>query len=257
MSGHSKKIMINSVYYFFLILLSLFFIFPFVMMIFRSMMSFQDVNTLPVKFFPVRISAEILKENYSTILQPEYIRYLANSLFIAFFNTIAVPLSAAFCAFGFARCIFKGKNLIFSLILATIMLPGVVIQIPLFVMFYNYGLHNTPWPLTLPNLFGGGALNIFLIRQFMRGIPKDIDNSAQIDGANYFQIFFKIIFPVCIPIIIYIGVSVFIASWNDFMGPLIYLKDKSIRTLAIAFYYEFGKEGKYDFILIFKWQSVY
>ena len=206
-----------SVSYFFLVLLLVFFLFPFFFMFFKSFMGDKESYSLPVRFFPSSFTLTA----YKAVLDVTLLQYFKNTLFVIVFNAIAVPLSASLCAYGFTRVKFQGSEFVFAIVLATIMLPSIVIQIPLYVIFNSFGWIGTLYPLTIPNIFGGGAVNIFLIRQFMRGIPKDIENSAKIDGANSWTIYWRIILPLCMPIITFIIVNTFLGTWNDFMGPLI------------------------------------
>ena len=140
---------------------------------------------------------------------------------VILFNLVAVPVSATFIAFGFARCEFAGKKALFAFMLSTMMLPGVVTQIPLYILYSKIGWLNTLYPLTIPNLTGGGALYIFLARSFIQSLPRDIDNAAKIDGAGSLRRYFSIALPLCKPIIVYIMINVFTAAWGDYYGPLV------------------------------------
>lgn len=225
-----------SVSYFIMALFLVFFLFPFFFMMFKSFMSNAESYSLPVRFFP----SEFTGVAYRSVLDASLTRYFLNTLLVVGFNVIAVPLSASLCAYGFARVKFQGSNKLFGIVLATMMLPSVVVQIPLYVIFNMLGWIGTLLPIMIPNIFGGGAVNIFLIMQFMRGIPKEIENAAKIDGANVMSIYFRLIMPLCMPIILYIMVTTFLSVWNDFMGPLIYLQgNPDWYTLAIGVYYKF------------------
>ena len=198
-------------------------------------MTSSEVISLPVKIIPTRIYLG----SYVTALDPDMLKYTVNTLIVILVNIIAIPLSASLCAFGFARVKFKGRDIWFAISLATIMLPSIVLQIPLYTIYVKIGWLNTLAPLTVPSFFGGGALNIFLIRQFMKGLPFEIDNAAKIDGANLFQIYYKIILPLCKPILMFVAVNTFLGVWNDFMNPLIYLKNPQCYTLAVGIYNKF------------------
>ncbi|MDR0730225.1 MAG: carbohydrate ABC transporter permease, partial [Treponema sp.] len=138
----------------------------------------------------------------------------------------------------------------FTLLLSTMMIPGAVTMIPTFLIWNAIGGYNTYWPLTLGSFLGGGAFNIFLIRQFYYGIPKDYDESAFVDGANYLQIYWKIILPMAKPVLCTIGVFTFMAAWNDFLGPLIYIKDDALRTVSLGLYTFVGQHlTKYNLML--------
>ena len=133
----------------------------------------------------------------------------------------------------------------FFLMLGTMMLPAAVTQLPLYVMYSKNGIFggggfnwlDTIYPFTIPNLFGGGAVYIFLTRQFMLGIPKDFDEAAKIDGANTFQRYFFITLPLCKPVLLYVMSQVFISYWGDYYGPMVYCDGEKIRTLAQVVYY--------------------
>lgn len=229
-----KKTTINAISYLLYSLLALFFLFPFIFMLSKSLMTAQDASSLPIRLFPTKI----YWGNYAKLFLEEtpYLRYFLNTLYIVLFNMIAIPLSASFVAYGFAKTEFLGKNALFVVMLSTIMLPSMVLQIPQYVLFASFGWLNSFKPMTIPNLFGGGAMNIFLLRQFMRGLPKELDNAAKIDGANALQRYFLIILPLCTPILIYVMINVFNSYWSDFFGPLLYLRDSSKYTLAIGIF---------------------
>lgn len=147
---------------------------------------------------------------------------------------IGTVFSSALCAYGFARFRFKGKRFLFLVLLATMMLPGQVTMIPMFIMFKEAGWVDTFLPLIIPSFFGGGAFNIFLIRQFMRGIPRDLDEAAFMDGASRWGIFTRIMLPLSKPPLIAVSIFTFMGVWNDFQGPLIYLNTNTKYTLALG-----------------------
>lgn len=220
--------------YFFLIAFSLFFLFPFFYMLTRSFMTYEEVTEVPLLLFPRTLTWENFAEFFS--LENNYFVYLKNTAIIIGVNLIAIPLASSFCAFGFSRCDFKGKETIFMILFSTVMLPGAVTQVPMFVFYARLNMVNTLFPFTVPAIFGGGVMNIFMIRQFMKSIPKEIDDSAEIDGANPFYVYFCIILPLLKPVLIMIMVGVFSGYWNDFMGPLIYLRTPDKYTLGLGFY---------------------
>jgi len=182
-------------------------------------------------FFP-----EVWKwSNYSDAVNAiPFFTFLKNTLIVLVPVLIGTVFSSALCAYGFARFKFKGKRWLFLVLLATMMLPGQVTMIPMFIMFKEVGWVDTFWPLIVPSFFGGGAFNIFLIRQFMRGIPRDLDEAAFMDGANRWQIFSKIMLPLSKPPLVAVGIFTFMGVWNDFQGPLIYLNSTEKYTLALG-----------------------
>ena len=216
-------------------LLAVFFLFPYLFMLAKSFTPDSECFDLPVTFFPKHFSWDGYRQAFSS----EMLLYLKNTMIIIVLNMIVVPISASLCAFGFAKMRFPGRNAIFAVMMATVMLPGTVLSIPLYVMYVKLNWINTFYPLWVPNLFGGGAMNIFLLRQFMRGVPKDIENAAKIDGANAFLVYWKIIMPMCVPILMYILIGIFLGTWNDFSGPLIFIREKSKYTLGLGLYYKF------------------
>ena len=230
-----KKTLGKTGLYLILIILSFFFLFPFFILITRSVMTDEEVASLPVKFFGSVIDIT----TYQRALDADLLIYLKNTIIVIMVNIIGIPISAFICAFGFARLDFKGRDVSFAIVLSTMMLPAIATQIPLYILFVDFGWIDTLLPLTIPGLFGGGAINIFLMRQYLKSIPKELDNAAKIDGANTWQTMWKIIFPLAKPIIFYTSVMSFLGVWNDFMGSLLYLKSPENYTLPIGIYLKF------------------
>ncbi len=208
-------------------LLALILIFPYFYMVSKSLMTSAEALSLEIRLFP----AKPQWGNYMQIFRDSgYGKALLHTMEIIVFNAVAVPLSATFVAFGFARCKFLGKKFLFAFMLSTMMLPAVITQIPLYVLYSEIGWLNTLLPLTIPNLTGGGALYIFLARSFIQSLPADIDSAAKIDGAGALRRFFRIALPLCKPIIIYIIINVFTSAWGDYYGPLVWRIDESFPT---------------------------
>jgi ABC-type glycerol-3-phosphate transport system permease component len=166
-----------------------------------------------------------------------FARWTFNSLFVALLNVVAQVMSASVVAFGFSRFRFKGRNLLFVMLLSTMMLPAYVTIIPSFLMFRYVGWLDSLLPLIVPSFFGGGAFNIFLLRQFFMTIPVDFDEAAYVDGASSFTIFAKLIMPLSKPAISTVAIFAFLGSWNDFLGPLIYLNSADKFTLSLGITY--------------------
>jgi ABC-type glycerol-3-phosphate transport system permease component len=159
--------------------------------------------------------------------------FLINSLIVTLSNVAGNVLSCSLVAFGFARLNGRGRNILFLLLLATLMIPREVTIIPRFLMFSAAGLTNTLWPLVLPAWFGY-AFFIFLLRQFFMGIPIDLDHSARIDGANNWQILTQIILPLSQPALASVAIFAFIGNWSNLLDPLIYLRSTELYTLALG-----------------------
>ncbi len=155
-----------------------------------------------------------------------------NSAIVVALTTTGVVTTSSLVAYSFARFRWHGRDLFFILILSTMMIPSEVTLIPQYIMFKEVGWLNSIKPLWIPAWFGGGAFNIFLMRQFIMTIPREFDEAALIDGANYLRIFFNVLLPLLKPVLATVMVLNFIGAWNDFMGPLIYLNSPKKFTLG-------------------------
>ena len=157
-----------------------------------------------------------------------------NSTIIVVLGTLGTLMTASLVAYSFARFEYRGRDALFMITLATIMLPAQVTLIPQFVLFHRLGWINTLLPLWVPYWFGGGAFAIFLLRQFFLSLPKDLDEAALIDGASYFRIFWSILLPLCKPVLATLAIIVVIDRWGDFLGPLIYLNSPEKFTISVG-----------------------
>lgn len=160
--------------------------------------------------------------------------YLRNTLIITVLATAGQLLSGSVVAYGFARLQFPGRDALFVLLLATTMLPYIVTLVPQFLIFRELGWINTFLPLTVPYFFGGSPFLIFLMRQYFRSIPMDLSDAARLDGESEFGIFARIVLPLAMPALVTVAIFSFLAHWNDFLGPLIYLNDESKKTLMLG-----------------------
>lgn len=157
--------------------------------------------------------------------------YLRNTITLCLITVFGVVISSAVVAYGFARIEFRGRGVLFMLLIATMALPGQVTMIPMFELFQRFGWYGTYLPLTVP-AFCGSAFYIFLLTQFFRSLPEDLAESARIDGAGEFRIFRQVVLPLAKPALATCALFQFIGTWNDFMGPLLYINDPSKYTLA-------------------------
>lgn len=160
--------------------------------------------------------------------------FFKNSLIVAVFSVVGTALSAAITAYAFARISFRGKAMWFSLMVATLLVPFHVIIIPQYILFQQLGLVNTFGALLIPRFLATEAFFVFLMVQFMRGLPRELDEAARIDGAGHLRIFVSIILPLLRPAIVTTSILTFIGAWNDFLGPLLYLKRPDLATLPVA-----------------------
>ncbi len=173
------------------------------------------------------------------------VRWIGNSVLVVVLATLGTVLSSSVAAFSFARFKYRGRDLIFMLTLATLMLPGQVTLIPQFILFHEMNLIDTLYPLWVPFWFGGTAFYIFLLRQFLMTIPADLDEAALIDGASYPRVFWTILLPLCKPALATCAVISFINQWNEFNTPLVYLNtpEKFTIALGLSFYRNVPEQG--------------
>jgi len=173
-------------------------------------------------------------DNFRTVLTNEdapFLKFLQNSATLSTLTTLGVLVSSALVAYPFARLRFRGRDRLFILLLSTMMLPAIVTTIPTYVLYKYLHWVDTFLPLWVPAWFGGGAFNIFLLRQFFMGIPRELDEAALLDGASHSTVFWRLIVPNSLPALATVGIFCFIFTWRDFMGPLIYLNDPQKQTL--------------------------
>ncbi|MCP2138599.1 multiple sugar transport system permease protein [Rhizobium sp. SLBN-94] len=163
-----------------------------------------------------------------------FLTFLSNSLLISVLSVVGNVISCAMAAYAFARIDFKFRGLMFGLMLGTLMIPFHAILIPQYLMFRNFGWLNTPLPLVVPKFLATDAFFIFLLTQFFRNIPRDLDEAARIDGAGHWTIFIKVIVPLSMPALATAAIFSFIFTWNDFFSPLIYLTKTENYTVPLA-----------------------
>jgi ABC-type glycerol-3-phosphate transport system permease component len=198
----------------------------------------KDINELyryPPTWWPEQMK---FVPNYIEIFQVvPFARWFVNTVYITVLALLGTVLSATVVAYGFARFRFPLRDAFFFVTLSTIMLPVEVTLIPTYLLFKNLQWIDTYYPLIIPSWLGGGAFNIFLMRQFMLTIPLDLDEAAKIDGASSWRILWQIITPLCKPAIATLATLGFIGHWNNFLGPLIFLNTEEKYTLAVGMRY--------------------
>jgi len=177
-----------------------------------------------------------IKMNYDRVLdQIPFWRYIRVSIFLVFANILLAVIVSSLVAYAFARLQWPGRDFAFLLLLATMMIPGQVTMIPHFLIWKNIGAYNTLTPLWLGAAFGN-AFFIFLLRQTLKGIPRDLEDAARIDGCGYLRVYWHIMLPLIKPSLAAIAIFTFMGTWNDFMGPLIYISDQRLYPLAFGIY---------------------
>lgn len=161
-------------------------------------------------------------------------RYMLNSAVVVLGSVLGTLVSCSMAAYAFARMRFSARTLLFAIMLITIMLPGHVTLVPQYVLFSQLGMVNTFWPLVGPNMLATDSFFIFLMVQFIRGLPRELDEAARIDGAGHARIFLRIILPLMTPALATTAIFTFIGTWNQFFSALIYLTDTDMMTVPVA-----------------------
>ncbi len=196
-----------------------------------SLMTLGEIFIFPPLLWP-----EVMRWSnyYDAVTVVNFPLYFKNTMTIMIPVLFGTLLTSSMVGYGFARMRFPLKRFWFTLILSSLMLPYAVSMLPTFLLWARLGAINTFYPLTVPIWFGGGAFNIFLLRQFFLTIPRELEDAAIIDGASYFQIFARIMTPLIKPALIVVGLFTFLNVWNDFLNPLIYLNEEKKYTLALG-----------------------
>lgn len=211
---------------------------PFLWMLSTSLKTQNQLFTRQINFIPNPVVPENYVEVWERLnsIKPgmTFARIIGNTLFITVLAMFGEIFSASLVAYGFARFRWRGRNLLFAIMLGTIMIPGIVTRVPGFLIWKEIGLLDTYDPLTWPALFAWGPLYVFLMRQFFLSIPRDIEEAALMDGANVAQVYWYIMLPLIRPILLAIAVLSFQGNWNNFQGPLLYLSTPEKFPLALA-----------------------
>ena len=235
LSSRNKRVIKKCVSYFFLVLFSAFFLFPLVVMVLRSFFTTEESIAIGAGLIPDTWNWD----SYAQALDSEFLKYLGNTVIVLAANIIGQPLTAAMAAYAFTKVKFSGRKIVFTAAMCTIMLPSILTMIPVYKIFVDLGWTNSLLPITVPAFFGGGFLNIFLMMQFIRGLPKEMDEAAVIDGAKTIHLMFYITYPLIFPVIALVAIQSFFFAWNDFMGPLMYITDEDLFTLPVGIYNKF------------------
>ncbi len=207
------------VIYIILTLFSLLAIVPVFVLVSRSFFSLEEITSLGVGLFPKDFTLDAYALAFT---DEEFLVSLKNTIITCLCAVIGVPLTAFMSAYAFTKVKFFGRKFWFTIGLGTIMIPGILLLLPVYSIFVDLGWTNTLLPLTITYFFGGGIMNIFLIMQFIRGLPKEMYEAAEVDGAGIGRQMFQLTLPLVKPVISYVAVTAFIGAWNDIMRPLMY-----------------------------------
>jgi len=230
--------------YLILIALGVIFAFPLFWTVSSSLKTAPEMFAYPPPLLPKSPQWVNYKRVFTLVRYP-YGRWALNTLFIVAAATLGTIITSSVVGYSFARFEYRGRDVLFLITLSTMMLPAEVTLIPRFILFHKLGWINTLKPLWVPLWFGGGAFNIFLVRQFIMSLPRELDEAALIDGASYLRVFTTILLPLCKPVIATMGIIAFMAHWNDFLGPLIYLNspEKFTISLGLQFFKQLREVG--------------
>lgn len=226
-----KKILCHTVWQALLILLSLMYLYTLIWMLSTALKTSSEFYAHPMSLW-VR-NPQWYNFVKVTKLVP-FFRYVGNTLILVASCVLGTVLSSSLVAFSFAKLRWPGREACFMILLATMMLPAQVLQIPTFVLFSKMGWLDTYLPIIVPTFFGGGAFNIFLTREYYRGITDELLLAAKIDGCGYFRIWWRIMVPLCLPVTLTVTVMTFMNTWNDYMNPLIYLQSPDLSPLSLG-----------------------
>jgi len=230
MRGSMKQKNKKIIQYIVMSIIAVIMFFPIIWIVSSSLKTMLEISQFPPKIFP----SIPQWENYKVILSDPYLYvYLRNTLILIVGNTVGTVFSSALVAYPLARMDFKGKNLVFGIIIATMMVPTTTLIIPQYLLFSKFGWLDSLLPMIIPSFFAY-PYNVFLFRQFFKTIPKSIDEAAYIDGCSKFTIFTKMLVPLSKPIFVTIGVLSSIFWWNELLQPLVYVNSDAVKPLTIG-----------------------
>lgn len=230
-SRQNQKALRTGLQYLFVLAGGVVFLIPFLWMVSSALKASDQLYAKTIEWIPNPVRWQNFGDALTTL---PFGLYFRNTALITLTTLVGSVLSASLVAYGFARLRFPGRDILFVVLLATMMLPPQVTLIPTFLLYNKIGWYNTFLPLIVPGFLGGGPFLIFLVRQFILSIPLEIDEAAKIDGCGPLSIWWRIILPNSKPALTTIAIFSFVYSWNDFMGPLIYLLDPDKMTVALA-----------------------
>lgn len=218
-------------------------LYPIIWMIANSLQPQIQIFNYPLQLIPREWMWSNYADGWAGFGHNGFDVFFRNSLFITSITVVGNVLSASIVAYGFARLNFKFKKVLFAALMATVMLPGQMTLIPTYILFNNMGWVGTFLPLLVPPFLGGGAFFIFLLIQFIRGIPRELDEAAIVDGCSVFGVYFRIILPLMKPALVTVAIFSFMWTWDDFLGPLIYLTSPALHTVTLGLRNFMNNEG--------------
>ncbi|MBQ7261842.1 MAG: carbohydrate ABC transporter permease [Lachnospiraceae bacterium] len=229
-----KKTIGTIIYHILVLAFGLVMIYPLLWMIFSSFKESSTIFTTATKLIPEKFVLDNYITGWKGFAKVSFATFFKNSLFISIVATVGTVLSSAIVAYGFSRCRFRGRGLLFAAMLATMMLPAQVLMIPQYLWFQKLGWVNTYLPLIVPYWFATQGFFVYLMKNFIDGIPRELDEAAKIDGCSYYTIFTRIIFPLLTPAMITGLIFSFMWRWDDYLGPLLYVNTTERYPASLA-----------------------
>lgn len=229
-----RKLASDIIYHILMIVFCVIMLYPLIWMIVSSLKPSHEVMRTATSLIVKNPTLDNYVEGWKGFARYSFTIFFKNSLFLCFVRVAGTVISASITAYAFARIPFMGRKIWFGVMIVTMCLPVMVLQVPQYIMFNNMGWIGTWAPILIPCWFGGGAFNIFLIMQFMRNIPKEIDEAAKIDGCGWFGLYRQIMLPLVKPALGSVAILSFIEAWGDFYSALVYLNKPQYYPVAYA-----------------------
>lgn len=228
----AKRIAFVTIIHIVLIAIAVMYVFPLLWMLSVSLQSEEEMR-LANGFWDMLVPNEWLWGNYGEVFKAiPFMRYFRNSAIVTSLTVLGTVVSASLVSYAFSKLRWPGRNLVYTVMLVTMILPSFILMIPTYKMYSSFGLVDSWFPLFLPAFLGGGAGNIILIQQFYMSIPREMSEAAKIDGAGHLTIWLRIMLPLCAPVLATVAIFSFLFSWNDYLQPLIYINSPSLQTIA-------------------------
>ncbi|MBP3952847.1 carbohydrate ABC transporter permease [Bacillus suaedae] len=229
-----KPLLKNIIYYFFVIVFGFVMVYPILWMFASSLKPSEEIFNNALSLIPSIFVWENYPQGWEGFGNMGFDIFFKNSAIVTSLVVVGAICSSSIVAYGFARLNFKFKGLLFACLMGTIMLPVQITLIPQYILFHNIGWVNTFYPLIVPAFLGGTPFFVFLLIQFIRGIPRELDEAAIVDGCSTFGVFWRIILPLLKPALVTVALFAFMWTWDDFLAPLIYLNNANLHTVTIG-----------------------
>ena len=251
-----KSIIGRIIYHLLVIALGIIMIYPLLWMISSSFKESGKIFSTAGELIPREPTIQNYINGWQGFSHTTFTTFYANTIYVVIISTIGSIVSSVIVAFGLSRLHFRGRNLLFILVLLTMMIPSQILMIPQYLWYNQLGWVNTVLPLTVEFFFATQGFFVYLLMNFMGGIPKDLDEAAKIDGCSYYGIFARIVLPLSTPAIATVGIFSFINRWNDYMQPLLYLKRTNRYTVSLALKLFSDSTGTSDYGAMFAMATV-